>query len=106
VNSQVVRIIAFVAGAVAAIASAIVIALEAGIQVRPVHWFALGGTALATYAMKWVGDVSAAEAKEREERARRASEYPPPSDMTTQKFNELVRDIHLGKVELRDEDKP
>jgi hypothetical protein len=106
VSSPIVRTIAFIAGAVSAIAAAIDIAIESGVQVRPVHLIALSGTALASYALKWVGDVSASEAKEIEARARRASEYPPPSDMTTQKFNELVRDIHLGKVELRDEDKP
>lgn len=105
-SSQIVRVIAFISGAVAAIAAAIDIALESAVQVRPVHLIALGGTALATYAMKWVGDVSSGEAKKLEERARRASEYPPPGDMTAQKFTELVRDIHLGKVALRDEHKP
>lgn len=82
--NQIVRAIAFVAGAASAVASAIIIATEAGVQVRPVHWFALGGTALATYAMKWIGDVSAAEAKEREAeieaRVKRESMLPPPGD--------------------------
>jgi len=98
VSSSIVRIIAFIGGAVAAIAAAIDMALEAGVQVRPVHLIAIGGTALATYAMKWIGDVTAADAKEIEARARRESIMPPPSQ-ETRDLVDLLRDAKIKERE-------
>jgi hypothetical protein len=100
------RTLIFLVGALGAVAEAVELAQKANLQVTPTHLIALSCTALLAFALKWPGDVTAKQADEREERARRASEYPPPSDMTAQRFTDLVRDIHLGKVELRDEDKP
>ncbi|HYC44487.1 MAG TPA: hypothetical protein VED01_03285 [Burkholderiales bacterium] len=97
-SSSIVRIIAFIGGAVAAIAAAIDMALEAGVQVRPVHLIAIGGTALATYAMKWIGDVTAADAKEIEARARRESIMPPPSQ-ETRDLVDLLRDAKIKERE-------
>ena len=79
-NALIARNIAFIAGAVSAIAAAIDMALEAGVQVRPVHLIAIGGTGLAGYALKWAGDFTAAQAKELEERIKRESILPPPGD--------------------------
>lgn len=79
-SSPIVRTIAFLAGAVAAVAAAIDMALEAGVQVRPVHLIAIGCTALAAFALRWPSDVTAGEAKELEARARRESIMPPPGN--------------------------
>ena len=79
-SSERARTIAFIAGAVSAVAAALDMALDAGVQVRPVHLFAIGGSALAGFALKWIGDVSATEAKEREARARRESMFPPAGE--------------------------
>lgn len=100
------RIITFIVGALGAVYEALNLALDADAQVAPAHLIAAAAVALIGFAAKWPGDVTAKQSSERVERARRASEYPPPADMTTQKFSDLVRDLHLGKVELRDEDKP
>lgn len=92
------RTIAFVAGAVAAVAAALDMALEAGVQVRPVHLIAIGGTALATYAMKWFSDVTAADAKEIEARARRESIMPPAAkDMRG--WDALIGDAEIKERE-------
>jgi hypothetical protein len=74
------RSLIFAAGAIGAIAEAVDIAQRADIQLTPAHWAALVCTAIATYAAKWPSDVTADDAKKREQRARRESMFPPRGD--------------------------
>jgi hypothetical protein len=78
--AKLLRILAFVGGAVGAVAEAIDIAQRADIQVTPAHLIALGCTALVAFALKWPGDATPGEVKEIEARARRESIMPPPGD--------------------------
>jgi hypothetical protein len=80
------RTLLFVVGATGTVAVAVDLAMKQGLTA--LQLIAVGCTALAAFAAKWPGDVSAAEAKEREleveARVKRESIMPPPSDAARQ----------------------
>lgn len=71
------RTLIFLAGAGGAIAKAVELAQKDG-GVTVAHLIGVGCVALAAFAMKWPGDVTASDAKEIEARALRQSIAPPP----------------------------
>lgn len=69
------RSVLFGIGAIGAAAEAVDIAMKDGFTVPEL--IAAGCVALACFAAKWPTDVTSADAKEREKRARRESMFPP-----------------------------
>lgn len=84
-----VRSVVFGLGAIGATATAIDIAMKRGLSGLQLVAVVCG--MLATWALKWPGDVTAQEAKEREARARRDSMFPPGNEAVSEDLVDLIR---------------
>src|SRR5687767_5931274 len=64
--NKLLRILAFIGGAIGAVVEAIELAQKSDAQVTPTHLYAAGFLAVVMFALKWPGDLTAREAKELE----------------------------------------
>jgi len=96
--SKLLRILAFVGGAIGAVVEAIELAQRADAQVTPTHLYAAGFLAAVMFALKWPGDMTAREAQELEARVKRESILPPPSQ-ETRDMVDMLRDAKIKERE-------